>query len=339
MKIFFLLPILAFTSGCFEKPNRAKRTDFVNISDKNNSDARGEDGSKEDKFLRVGEITNGNIPPAHPGMGAVKPKEKNLEEADEENMLMYNTGADLYALHCSSCHGGLSGSPKRGSSLDSLVTAIDSDEVMSKIESLKDISDEDLELIIFALNFDPRTPENNLGFNYEISTGSRHYIHSKFVYLFATDNNDNQSAQMIAVLDESIKNQASVFGGPCRVIERDETCPIMDLDTAYLNISSTPSPLRAGYIQNSCDQVHAIPNNVAVNNVLAKLNLDTSSPINSDNIKLLLELYTHKTDFNDAVVNALAGIGTQAAAIGLSNAEAWNHISAASCSSTVIDML
>lgn len=167
------------------------------------------------------------------------------------------------------------------------------------------------------------------GFGYSLPVGTRQYIASSLKVWFAyPESTDAAQVSLVNFLNSSeVGKNAPMLGGSCsRYDDRSECSATRDQLPLYLTAAAEPrqSTGRSGYLLNACARTLETP--VAVPNALARLGLDTASPINTASVvKIYGHFYPFRIPSND-VTASLVEVGNRALAIGITPISAWRMV-------------
>ena len=257
-------------------------------------------------------------------------------------------GKNLYAIHCSACHGPLETSQKQGRTLSQIQAAIASQPAMKFLTTLTSTQ---VELISGALS-QPSTPPPNTNpgkpTEFKALTTNRYMLKSVLAELFVADVGlDASDTAIVAVLDNLIVGHPEAFGGNCT--RNDPGCSTVcgefptsecvgKLDTS-MTANPTPvlSAISQGYLTRACEETLNIDK--AVNNALSKVGLTSSQPPTDSDLVPVIQAFYRDKPFDGALVVQLMSVTTEARNKGYSSLDQWRFTLLPLCLSSATELL
>lgn len=236
-------------------------------------------------------------------------------------------GGLLYTINCSSCHGSLEASTKRGRTSAQIQSAISIVPSMSTSSTLKALSPSEIQAIAEALSSSttpPESPSAVVDISFQQPLGGRRFMGSKMKSIFSKGN-----SEMDTIINTYTNDLGRVFGGIC-----NRTMPdCRGSEVVNLNAEGVPTSnvLRNGYRIKACEAV--LEKDLAVTNALSTYSLNSSSPRNSQNISLIFKGLTS----SDPESKVLEGFSLFDSATGNNGLQSWRMILLVICKSSLFE--
>jgi mono/diheme cytochrome c family protein len=207
-------------------------------------------------------------------------------------------GQALYATNCSSCHGVVGSSQKRGLTLARLNSALDPSSGVPQMRGLG-FSSEQKDLLVLALNSAiPPSPSIEKASGSALPVGTAPFVASVLSNVFLPDNLDAPTADDLLIQAKIRENilglRSNLTFIPGRIGFLGGRCSRFDpnCQTEATTSSQMPAPntIRAGLINRACDEVLTIDR--AVNNALAKIQRVPSDKLDASAGRALYQLFS-----------------------------------------------
>lgn len=277
--------------------------------------------------------------------------DKNEDAEILELISKVESGKVYYSEKCASCHNSIDNSTKRNSTSKDIKAGIVSQSAMA---FLKDISQNELDLISLALNvdiqnqianyFENKFPENKKNENFityvKPLIGTRTYLASTLESLFVAESEERNSEdnKILQVILNLILKQSGALGGPCQSrYEGSIECP----GSAKLNNTAEmlplPNSLRKGYMLRSCEEILA--KDRAIHNALEKSKIETTSTADPGKISQVFNLFYPGRLPTSEVINELVNSHDIMLTKGQGPLNAWRFTLLSLCKSSMLELL
>lgn len=260
-------------------------------------------------------------------------------------------GEKLYAANCSSCHGAIEVSTKKGRTADQITAAI---ATQGQMKFLSFLSADDIAKIALALSDSGNGggDQPRMASNAEVRIGNRFMVYSNLKEIFVADVQDAIDKTILSSLDANIKDHAEAWGGSCTRYDAgcaQKICGVKGSDPCEADLAvkmtatNTPtgSVLRKGYSTRTCEEVLSIDK--AVMTALSKSGLKTETqpnPLpNSANISVFMDFYHMGKPTSQTSLDELTKVVTAAQQKGMSTLDQWRFVMLPICESTMADLL
>lgn len=250
---------------------------------------------------------NGNWAIAVSGKASGSPRYE--DPAEEDTTSPAAQGRFLYANSCAGCHGNISVSQKRGTTLAKLTTALGAESGVTQMRNLQ-LTAAEQELVVLALNTPvPSTSSKPVVEGAAVKLGSARFLSSFFETIFLPEDTGAFTADDVVIQQKIndlilgrtangsfVTGRREVIGDRCdrladtSGIGTDHACPFNQNGQILIG-SARPAPntIRSGLIEKTCSEVLSIDR--AVDNVLGQIGRSRTSPVTVDEVQAVWEVF------------------------------------------------
>lgn len=282
------------------------------------------------------DLSDGNFAIGLTARGTGEPLPEPTPPADQDPGL--SEGQRLYAENCSSCHGALVSSQKRGATAAQIGAAINPSTGITQMRQIA-LNASQLDLVALALSSPVRdSTESERVRGARLPMGTASYVQTVLRDIFLPDDpatftsDDTSIANRINeyVLGRrsngtEISRRVMFFGGTCEPIFED-LCWEESRFSTQLPQSTVP---RTGYVQAVCQTVLSIDR--AVDNLAARVQRSPTSPPDTAAAKEVYKLFFPGRELPQYLADVIANFPQGAA--GFTSRDYWRYIADLFCSS------